>query len=108
MNSFHRTGVGWSSQLARKTTAKKMAKSVVGNSTGRSLSSVQVRNAVSPSERYHEDVWNGIRLAPARSLPFDRARRLRSEVVRHPVHPWNLGHDPAGDALQDIVGQSGP
>src|SRR2546423_5948317 len=32
MNTFHRVGVGWSKQWARKTTPKKMAKSVVGKS----------------------------------------------------------------------------
>jgi hypothetical protein len=31
MKSFHQRGNGFSSQLAVKTTAKKMAKSVVGN-----------------------------------------------------------------------------
>src|SRR6476620_9533111 len=42
------------------------------------------------------------------SLPLDRCRRLRGQVERDPVHARDLVDDPAGDRLQQVVGQPRP
>src|SRR5260221_5252561 len=42
------------------------------------------------------------------SLPFNRAGRLRSDVVRHPVDARNLVDDARRDALEHLVRQPGP
>src|SRR6476659_3900470 len=42
------------------------------------------------------------------SLPLDCRRRLRGQVERDPVHARDLVDDPAGDRLQQVVGQARP
>jgi signal transduction histidine kinase len=48
------------------------------------------------------------RLDLPRLLPLDRAWRLGRHVVDHPVHPRDLGDDPARHPLQRAVRQAGP
>ena len=45
---------------------------------------------------------------PISLLPLNRRGRLGRDVVAHAVGAGNLGHDAAGDAGQDVVGQLGP
>src|SRR5438034_2031372 len=43
-----------------------------------------------------------------RSLPFDRRRRLRGDVVDDPINARDLVDDAAGDLCEDLVWQPGP
>src|SRR3990172_5120055 len=42
------------------------------------------------------------------SLPLNRTRRLRSDIVHDPVDRRNLVHDAVGHASQEVVGEMGP
>ena len=37
-------------------------------------------------------------------LPLDGPRRLRGDVVEHPVHARHLPHDPVGNLGEELVG----
>ena len=50
-------------------------------------------------------VRGGVR---TRSLPFDRRRRLRADVVDDPVDAGDLIDDPRRDLAEDVVRELGP
>src|SRR6202163_4561291 len=109
MASFHRRGYGFSNQFTVKATAKKMAKSIVGNSMRRSHplcrgDVARVTRRSEPEEATARQPWWGRQRRRPRSAPRLQGLDQLGKDLVHVTHDAAIGHREDGGVLVLVDG----